>query len=389
MTLTDFIRNNIEQLLQEWEEFARVAQPDDADLDRRELRDWADALLRAIATEIHDPQSDADLERNSKRLWPSDAPEVSTAARTHAMDRLAQGFNLNQMVSEYRSLRTSVALLWQQHAESGEDHERQLVRFNEALDHALSESIRQYTTVVERARDLFAAALGHDLRSPLSSILNTAEAILRSSDELPSHHVQGAVRIRNATNRISKMIQDLLDFTHTRLGGRLPMRRRRTDVAEVCAALLDEIAATFPQAEIRLNCPADLYGDFDADRLGEMLSNLISNAVKYGRDGTPVTVTVAPTDGEICFTVHNDGEPIPKNLRRAIFEPLIRGGMQEPATPALGRPQAPAGADEGLGLGLYISKQIAEAHGGRISLTSTLGAGTTFEVRVPRGLDAG
>jgi signal transduction histidine kinase len=256
----------------------------------------ADGLLKAIAEEMKTPQIDAELERRSRRLRRADAPGITKAARVHAMDRLAQGFNIEQMVSEYRSLRTSVALHWREQATTDGDHVDQLIRFDEAMDRALSESIKQYATVLERARDLFTAALGHDLRSPLSSIMSTAEAFLLSTEELPGHHVQGAVRIRNATNRISHMIQDLLDFAQTRLGGHLPISPQQTDLAQVCTSLLDEIRATWPDRDIRLDCEPDLIGWFDADRIGQLLSNLIGNALKHGRQDGTVTVTVQSTD---------------------------------------------------------------------------------------------
>lgn len=384
MTLSDFIENHMSQLLQEWEEFARVAQPDDANLSRRELRDWADGLLKAIAEDMRTPQSDAELERQSRRLRPADAPGITKAAHVHAMDRLAQGFNIEQMVSEYRSLRTSVALRWREQADTDGEYVDQLIRFDEAMDRALSESIKRYTTVLERARDLFTAALGHDLRSPLSSILSTAEAFLLSSDELPGHHVQGAVRIRNATNRISHMIQDLLDFAHTRLGGHLPISPEEVDLAQVCAGILDEIRATWPAREIRLDCEPGLVGWFDPDRIGQLLSNLIGNALKYGHQDGTVTVTVHSTDSQARIAVHNEGDPIPQEMHRAIFEPLKRGGVRETKSrmsPGKG-PQRVGG--EGLGLGLYIAKEIAEAHGGQIELQSDAGSGTTFTVCLPR-----
>lgn len=384
MTLSQFIRETREQLLQEWEEFARIAQPDDANLDRHELRDWAGGLLDAIATEMETSQIEADLERSSKKLRPADAPEITEAARTHAMDRLAQGFNLNQMVSEYRSLRTSVAVLWLQQGNFGREHIQQLIRFDEALDHAMAESIRRYTTVLERARDLFSAALGHDLRSPLGSIRSTAEAFLQLSDDLQSYQVQGVVRIRNATNRISKMIDDLIDFTHTRLGGRLPVSRKKVDLMEICLTIIDEVKVTYPDRDIRLNCHPDLVGCFDADRIGQMLSNLISNAVKYGRTDTPVTVNVQSGKGQLVITVHNEGDPIPKKMRRAIFEPLMRGGVRDDKSAQQSHPATYRRGEDGLGLGLYIAREIAEAHGGHIDLRSSADDGTTFEVRLPR-----
>lgn len=308
MTLSDFIEDNLEELLDDWEEFAHRAQPDDADLDREELRDWADGVLRAIAEEMRTPEVDAALERRSKQLRPTDAPGITRAARVHAMDRLAQGFNIDQVLSEFRSLRTSVSLKWQARSADDDIAVSHLTRFDEALDHALAESARCYTTSLERTRDLFTAAVGHDLRTPLSSIRNTAEAFLLAPEQLSSYHVAGTVRIRNAT------------------------------------------------------------------RIGQMLSNLVSNALKHGRQDTPVTITVSTSNSDILFQVHNEGKPIPGALKNAIFQPLHRGHRTSDAE------RQP----EGLGLGLYIARQIAEAHGGDLDFSSSEDDGTTFEACVAR-----
>ena len=382
MTLSEFIENNMDRLIEQWEELARNVQPEDADLDREELRDWADGVLRAIAKEMETAQADdAPMRRRSKGLEPADAPGITEAAQVHAMHRLVQGFRISNMIAEYRSLRTTVSVMWHEETRGDPVGLKQLIRFDEALDHAVSESVRRYTTSLDRARDLFTAALGHDLRTPLASIRNTAEAFLLTPDQLSDEQVQGAVRIRNATERVLAILQDLLDFANTRLGGELPITRRETDVAALCADIIDELQAVHPESEVRVSCPSELTAAVDRDRIGQLLSNLVSNAIRYGRPRTPVTVAVTATDSEIRMRVHNEGEPIPNELRHLIFEPLRRGEGRVDSDEQPGRGD---GEPRGLGLGLYIARQIAEAHGGRLDFDSSAEAGTTFEACIAR-----
>lgn len=377
MTLSDYIERNLESLLEEWERFARKAQPPHAHLNREELRDWANGVLMAIAAEMRTERKEQESEAAEKEGPQS--PALTEAARVHAMHRLAQGFQIDQMLSEYRELRGTVIRRWTREMETDGRAAKELVRFNEVLDRALTESIRGYSDMVDRARDLFIGAFGHDMRAPLGSILTTAEALLMSPEEIGGRHLQSTVRIRNSAKRISRMLQDLLDFTQTRLGGRLPMSREQTDLIDVCAAIVDEVCALHPERDIRLECSSKLEGCFDAGRVAQMLSNLVLNAVTHGRETSPVRITAWQTDGDVYIRVHNEGAPIPQDLQRQIFEPLVRGESREYASGS----ERNSG-HSGLGLGLFIACEIAQGHDGRISVDSTAAGGTTFEARLRR-----
>lgn len=378
MTLPDYIERNMESLLEEWERFARKAQPPHANLNREELRDWANGVLMAIAAEMRTERKEQEKEQESETAEKKcpQPPALTEAARVHAMHRLAQGFQIDQMLSEYRELRGTVVRRWTQEMETDGRTAKELVRFNEVLDRALTESIRGYSDMVDRARDLFIGAFGHDMRAPLGSILTTTEALLMSPEEMGGRHLQSTVRIRNSAKRINRMLQDLLDFTQTRLGGRLPMSRERTDLIDVCAAIVDEVRAIHPERDIRLECGSKLDGCFDAGRVAQMLSNLVLNAVTHGRETSPVRITAWQTDDDVYIRVHNEGTPIPPDLQRQIFEPLVRGQPRERASGSE--------RNSGLGLGLFIACEIAQGHDGRISVDSTAAGGTTFEARLRR-----
>ena len=170
---------------------------------------------------------------------------------------------------------------------------------------------------------------------------------------------------------MSALINNLLDFTRTRLGQPLPVKRELTDLAPVCRQTVEELAAAYPERTIHLNCTEILQGFLDATRISQVLSSLIANAIEHGAKTSPVTVTARAESEEIVLQVHNDGPPIPPSAVPTIFD-------------LFARPRAKVVNESShLGIGLYIAREIVEAHLGKISVTSTPQDETTFVVRLP------
>jgi signal transduction histidine kinase len=155
----------------------------------------------------------------------------------------------------------------------------QLIRFNEAIDQALTESAARFMEQIEASRDFAIAVLAHDLRNPLNAILSSAQLlqITESIDEATISEI--ASTIIDSGTRMSKLISNLLDFTRTRLGQSLPVKKEEIDLAHVCRQAIAELAAAHPERTIDLSCPESLRGRFDATRINQMLSNLIGNAI--------------------------------------------------------------------------------------------------------------
>jgi signal transduction histidine kinase len=168
------------------------------------------------------------------------------------------------------------------------------------------------------------------------------------------------------------MIEQILDLTRSRLAGGFVLTLQPLDLCELLHRIVDEIRAARPKSVIDLRC-GSLPGIWDQDRLEQVFSNLIGNAVRHGDRQRPVTVTAGEDEGVVWVEVHNFGAPIPPELQRVLFDPFRRGD-HESRTPET----------EGLGLGLYISNEVARAHGGTIELTSNFVEGTKFCVRLPR-----
>jgi PAS domain S-box-containing protein len=221
----------------------------------------------------------------------------------------------------------------------------------------------------EQFRERLMGIVSHDLRSPLHGIILNAELLLRSED-VSGPVLTGVQRIIRSTERMSRMITDLLDFTRARLGGGIPLQRRPGNLVELVRATLEEFEVSHPGRVVLSHEPGPYSGEWDPDRLAQVLSNLVGNALHHGAAHTPVEVALRQEQSTLVLTVHNQGAPIPEALLPHVFDPF-RG--------------ADGGSRQGLGLGLYIVQQILQAHGGSISVDSRADPGTTFTVRLPRG----
>jgi PAS domain S-box-containing protein len=228
---------------------------------------------------------------------------------------------------------------------------------------------------IQEFQERFVAILGHDLRNPLSAIeMGTAVLRQRAGSSKDEATVRVVDRMRVSTRRMSRMIGQILDLTRSRLAGGIPIAPQTMSLCPTVTAIVDELRAAHPSRSIELRCPAAVVvGCWDKDRLEQVFSNLVSNAIHYGDPERPVTVDVEDAGGQIAVTVHNDGPPIPEALRVELFSPFRRGQLDSKAAET-----------SGLGLGLYISREVVVAHGGQIDVRSTPTEGTTFCVRLPR-----
>ena len=216
MRLADFILRNMETILGEWEEFAGTLLPAAAGMTSLALRDDAKQILEAVAKDLSTPQTkEAQTEKSKGRATKlTGAPE--TAAQTHAVVRARSGFNINQLAAEYRALRASVLRLWMDECEPSEINLDDVVRFNEAIDQAIVESIGFFTAQVDQARNLLLGMLGHDMRSPLNTILTTASylAALKAGADVSG----AASRLKRGGTALKALLDDLVDFNRIMLG---------------------------------------------------------------------------------------------------------------------------------------------------------------------------
>lgn len=330
-------------------------------------------MLRAIAEDLRNYQSSQQQLEKSQGLVISDE---DTAAKSHAITRLMAGFTIEQVTSEFRALRTSVISHWMKQVKAGEEFEiEDMIRFNEAIDQALAESISSYATAVQASRDVFLGILGHDLRTPLSAILLGADVLLRT-DELGARATKVASRIYASVKRATHIVGDLLDFTRSQLGRGIPVNRVPIDLAPFFDRIVEESRAINPETNIHVAAVESAQGQFDAPRLEQVFSNLIGNAVQHGAPHSTVTVTLDVKDNTLLFTVHNMGKAIPEDVLPFIFNPM---GRYSPQASLENGPYA------SLGLGLFIVDQIVKAHDGSVDVASDAETGTKFTVHIPLG----
>jgi PAS domain S-box-containing protein len=223
-------------------------------------------------------------------------------------------------------------------------------------------------------RDQMMAILGHDLRNPLGAILGIV-GLARLGDTLPETTRNHLAQIEIAARRMLELISTLLDFTLTRSSGRLPITTAPTDLGELAARVVDELAAAHQGSRIELSAARDTSGEWDPGRLAQVVSNLVGNAITHGDERAPVRIALDGNEREVVLTVHNHGPCITDELLPVVFEPFRRGKSE--TSRSHGRPR-------GLGLGLFIAREIVSAHGGSITVQSSTQEGTTFAVRLPR-----
>ncbi|KVV58162.1 histidine kinase [Burkholderia cepacia] len=372
MRLADFIVRNMEPILVQWEAFAATLLPAARSMDSRGLRDHARQILEAVVEDLRSPQTREAQREKSLGRAPEPTNAEETAAQTHAVLRARRGFDINQLAAEYRALRASVLRLWIDECQPSAPHLDDMIRFNEAIDQALAESVAFFTAQVEQARDLLLGMLGHDMRTPLQAIQLTATylAALNAGEEISD----AAARLIRSGGRMQALLDDLCDFNRTQLGLGIGVVPRNMDLAQVLVNVVDELQAVHPNREIKVDASGDLRGDWDYQRLQQLLSNLVSNAVKYGASDTPVRVAATSDNTEVHIEVENGGVAIDPLVLDRIFDPLQRGVDRSERTDE----------DVGLGLGLYIASEIANAHHGRIEARSDHTA-TVFTVHLPRG----
>jgi signal transduction histidine kinase len=374
MKLSRYILSNLEAILQEWEGFAATMEPL-RDANKIELRDHAALVLKVIATDLETPQDEQESIDKSRGLAPQGKED--TAAESHAAHRVSAGLNGDQVMAEFRALRSSVLRLWARHTEIATPEDIQdMIRFNEAIDQAQTESMARYTRMLREAQHLFLAILGHDVRTPLGAISMGAQVLLHDQ-ALPSKALKVGLRIFNSSQRMDEIVRDLLDFSTTHLGDGIPVDPSTLDLSVVCENVVEEARTFHPDRKIHLTTDGHLLGAWDGGRIAQAFSNLIANAIQHGRTDSVIKVAISGLPDKVVYTVQNDGDVIPPAKLRTFFDPVKRFAIR-PANERI------ATNSQNLGLGLYVVKQIVTAHQGEIFVTSNQDDGVTFTVHLPR-----
>jgi signal transduction histidine kinase len=235
-------------------------------------------------------------------------------------------------------------------------------------DVTLAKRSEQEAARIGAFREQLVGIVGHDLRNPLTAIL-AATTLLDRLGTLDDRQRYAVQRISSSAERMQRMISDLLDLARTRLGQGLPLSRKPCDLFDIARQVVDELAVAWPGRPIEVQTHGEGRGEWDAERLAQVFSNLVGNALQHSRDDTKVVVSIQGSTTGVQLAVQSEGEPIPADVLPSVFDAFQRGRNK---------------AGVGVGLGLYIVRQIVVAHGGQVDVRSHPAEGTTFTVTLPR-----
>ncbi|MDZ4805303.1 MAG: ATP-binding protein [Candidatus Eisenbacteria bacterium] len=360
---------------------AGEAEADDVVRVARQRADKVVQTAREDADRERRPQSTTDKARPARERTRADGllkNERSNADTLLRHERAEQSRQLESALSVERDAtnedligeRAHTDTLIVDQREANEQILKAAMQMQELADEAdaarrrSEESERELRAVAE-FRELFIGILGHDLRNPLGSIVMSATLLLRRG-RIDEQDAETAARIIRSSQRMTRMIAQLLDLTRARLGGGLPIETKPADLREICRNVVEEFGTT-----IKSEFEGDMTGTWDRDRLEQVFSNLAGNAIEYATPGTVVIIKAHADGAEVVVEIRNKGASIPADLLPFLFEPFRRGEQGE----------KPVGGN--LGLGLYISKQIVLSHGGELDAYSANGT-TSFVMRLPR-----
>jgi signal transduction histidine kinase len=363
--LAALLRDRRDELLTTWTQ--RVIHdprvPEASRLTEPDLRDHLPELLDDV---IHRLETINGGEAGGREVGGSES------AREHARHRGAVGYRLTEALRELSHFRAAIGDLCIAENVALELDAAQLLHaaIDECMTIGADELERAEVATMRRQgefRERFMGILGHDLRNPLQAVVFTTAALLRREDTTAGQ-AQLLQRINGSASRMGRMIADLLDVTRVRLGGGLPIDPAPARLDDIARQVVDELQAAKPGRIVELSA-TDVRGTWDADRIAQVLSNLVGNALDHSPPDRPVRVRVRRDSAGAILAVSNEGEPIAPEALPTIFVPFVRS--------------APSMRAGGLGLGLFIAQQIVEAHGGTLTVVSAPGEGTTFTAWLP------
>jgi signal transduction histidine kinase len=294
------------------------------------------------------------------------AVDGTTVAAEHGGERARiTAYNQAALIEEYQIFRATIFDVL--HRENVRLDFNETHAINSSIDSGIQEAVEAFSLVHSGFRERFAAALTHDLRGPLAATMTALDLILLLDD--PARIRAVAAKALSSTRRMADMVDELLHTMKFHSGERIELALSRFDICEVVAEVQAEAPAAWgPRFDLDAR---PVRGYWDRAALKRTLENLVSNAVKYGSPGTPVTIKVDEVYGRLLLSVHNEGAPIPPDEQECIFQ------MYRRAESAI------SGDKQGWGIGLPYVRAVAESHGGSIGLDTSQERGTTFVVDIP------
>ena len=298
----------------------------------------------------------------------ADEVESTRIGKLHGHERAGYAdYSMSQLIREYHLLRQVIFQVLEEESPL-EVGDRDIIIGS--IEQAVNDAATQFSETLRDIQELFMVTLTHDLRSPINVVKMGTHLTLRRLDRGDTH-VDVAMRMMSAINRLDSMIQNLLDASRLRTGQSLKLKFEECDLDKLVREVAEDLRFAHGDRFVVVS-NSDITGYCSPKEIRRVIENLAINAVKYGLPQAPITLTLEQTETQINLTIHNEGDPIELDAQSILFQQFRRVVAAEEQT--------------GWGLGLFLVKSIVEAHGGTIRVESSEGKGTSFTVQLPRSV---
>jgi signal transduction histidine kinase len=357
---SDHLKQNAERIMQMWEKRARdevsASMHHDSLVLQNSLPQYLNQLVDELSTKI---------ERTPARIE-ADKLESTRVGKQHGRERAGYaGYSMPQLIFEYHILRQVLFQVLEEEAPLGV-RERDIII--DSIEQAVNDAATQFSETLRDIQELFMVTLTHDLRGPINVVKMGTQLTLRRLERGDSH-VDVAVRMLSAINRLDSMIQNLLDASRLRAGQSLKLAFEECYLDKLVQEVVEDLSFAYGERFVVV-CDSHIRIYCSPKEIRRVIENLAINAVKYGEPSTPITLTLQPTETQISLTIHNEGNPIAPDDQSILFQQFRRTTTAEEQT--------------GWGLGLFLVKSFTEAHQGTIEVESAQGKGTSFIVKLPK-----
>ncbi|MEG4406792.1 HAMP domain-containing sensor histidine kinase [Microcoleus sp. MON2_D5] len=357
---SDRLKQNSEKIMGMWEKRAREEVGASTHQNSLVLQNSLPLYLNQLVDELSNR-----IDRTPARIT-ADEVESTRIGKLHGHERAGYAdYSITQLIFEYHLLRQVIFQVLEEEAPLGV-RDRDIIIGS--IEQAVNDAATQFSETLRDIQELFMVTLTHDLRNPINVVKMGTQLTLRRL-ERGDTHMDVAARMLGAINRLDSMIQNLLDASRLRAGQSLKIELEECDFEMLVQEVVEDLSFAYGERFVVVSDP-DIWAFCSRKEIRRVIENLAINAVKYGSASTPITLTLQQTETQISLTIHNEGDPIALDAQSILFQQFRRTISAEEQT--------------GWGLGLFLAKNITEAHKGKLEVESAEGKGTSFIIKLPK-----
>ena len=357
---SDRLKQNAEKIMRMWEQRARDEVGASTHQNSLVLQDSLPLYSNQLVDELSNR-----IDRTPARIT-ADEVESTRIGKLHGHERAGYAdYSMTQLIFEYQLLRQVIFQVLEEEAPL-EVRDRDIIIGS--IEQAVNDAATQFSETLRDIQELFMVTLTHDLRNPINVVKMGTQLMLRRL-ERGDTHTDVAARMLGAINRLDSMIQNLLDASRLRAGQSLKIEFEECDFVMLVQEVVEDLSFAYGERFVVVS-DSDIRAFCSRKEIRRVIENLAINAVKYGAPSTPITLILQQTETQISLTIHNEGDPIALDAQSILFQQFRRTISAEEQT--------------GWGLGLFLAKNITEAHKGTLAVESAEGKGTSFIINLPK-----